>query len=84
MYVFVFASLTTVSRVRFYIKNKLGINFDTDRVSSSPLVPGCSWGLFVPESKKDTVLMIIKELNVNLLGVYEEKELSGGGRNGIS
>ena len=84
MYVFVFASLTTAGRVRFYIKNKTGISFDINKVPSSRNIPGCSYGIFVNEANKETVMDIIKELDVNFIGVFDEKTINGGGADGIS
>ncbi len=84
MYVFVFASLTTANRVRFIIKNKTGVSFDINKVSSSQVVPGCSYGLFVADAYRDRVYEIIKDLDVNLIGVYEESVIKGGMKDGIS
>lgn len=84
MYIFVFASLTTASRVRFYIKNKLGISLEVNKVSGFDGIPGCSYGLFADKAHKDNVLEIINELNVNLIGVYDEKMLKGAKKDGVS
>ncbi|MBE7045912.1 MAG: hypothetical protein E7396_00680 [Ruminococcaceae bacterium] len=84
MYVFVFASLTTANRVRFLIKNKLGLSFDINKVSASKIIPGCSYGLFVNKENKDKVWEFIKGLDVNLIGLFEESIIKGGNKDGVS
>lgn len=84
MYVFVFASVTTANRVRFLIKNKMGISSDIGKVSSSKVIPGCSYGIFVNDRYKDSVMDFIKGLDVNLIGVFEESVIKGGAADGLS
>lgn len=84
MYVFVFASLTTANRVRFLIKNKLGLSSDINKISATKMVPGCSYGLFVKDVNKAIVEDFIKALDINLIGVYEESVIKGGNKDGVS
>ena len=84
MYIFVFASLTTANRVRFHIKNKIGILFDINKISGQGELPGCSYGIYVKEPYRHSVEDIVKSLDVNLIGIYNEETLKGVKGNGVS
>ena len=84
MYIFVFASLTTAGRVRYKLKSKLGVSFDIHKLTGKEDIPGCSYGLYVHPSYKNRVSDMIKELDVNLVGIYEEKDIKGGVSGGLS
>lgn len=82
-YIFVFASLTSATRVKKFLEKEKGIDVYIVQVPKSDRIKGCSYGIYTNESKINDVKEAIEYLEINSKGMFSSKDI-GGVTDGLS
>ncbi len=76
-YIFVFASLTSATRVKKFLKKEKGMDVYIVQVPKSDKIKGCSYGIYADETKIKDIKESIEYLEINSKGMFSLKDFGG-------
>lgn len=82
-YIFVFASLTSATRVKKFLKKEKGMDVYIVQVPKSDKIKGCSYGIYADKSKIHDIKEAIDYLEIKSKGMFSSEDI-GGVTDGLS